>query len=127
MLYATLIFIILIITGFVLIKSKQNIEKLNKENAFLKDILEEKKCESLNTTLASNLLKQKETNDRNWKILEYLSKHETITNDQVEAMFKISNSTAYRTLEALEREGKIVQIGQSGRNVFYILNKFNKI
>jgi ribosomal protein S25 len=41
-------------------------------------------------------------------------------------MFKISNSTAYRILEGLEQEGKIAQIGKTGKDVYYIKNTFYK-
>ncbi len=101
-------------------------KKLKKENLKLKSQIEEKKCSNFNLNISTDIQKQKEIEMRKYKILEFLTKYETITNDQVENLFKVSNSTAYRILEDLEREGKIEQIGNTGRNVYYILNRFKK-
>jgi predicted HTH transcriptional regulator len=42
-----------------------------------------------------------------------------ITNDAVQAMFHISHTTAWRYLEELEKEDRLVQIGGTGRGVVY--------
>ena len=108
------------------LKYRQYVLNLKQENNKLKNQLENQKCDSFNSIAAENNLKQQEIESRKFKIIEFLTKHETITNDQVESLFKVSNSTAYRLLENLEKEGKILQIGSTGKDVYYILNRYKK-
>jgi predicted HTH transcriptional regulator len=124
--YTYLTFIVLLVFVTVILKYKQNIERIKKENSKLKIQLEKQKCDNLNTFIASGNQKQNEIDIRKTKILEFLTNHETITNDQVESLVKVSNSTAYRLLESLEQEGRISQIGKTGKDVYYIKNKFYK-
>lgn len=42
-----------------------------------------------------------------------------IDNDMVQALFHISHSTAWRYLEELENEGRLLQVGKIGRSVYY--------
>jgi predicted HTH transcriptional regulator len=58
--------------------------------------------------------------DRN-KILELLKTKSKIINNDVEELLNISDATATRYLDRLEETGDIVQQGNTGRNVFYIL------
>jgi len=44
-----------------------------------------------------------------------------VTNDDVEKMLSVSNATAERYLDELEKDGKLVQHGTTGQNVFYVL------
>jgi hypothetical protein len=53
------------------------------------------------------------------KILAYIEKHGTITNDEVEKLLHVSDATATRYLSALEKDGRIVQTGARGRGVSY--------
>ncbi len=63
------------------------------------------------------------------KILEFLDKNTStslklrgtgrITNDDVEKLLHVSDATATRYLDILEKEGKIKQIGKTGRNTYY--------
>ena len=115
-----------IIVFLLFLKYREKINQLKKENYKLKKQLEAQKCNDFNTSSSINVAKQKETDWRKIKILDFLSKHETITNNQAESLLKISNSTAYRLLEDLEREGKILQIGNTGKDVYYILNRYKK-
>lgn len=55
------------------------------------------------------------------KIIELLQAESEITNDDVEKLLGVSDATATRYLEGLEKEGKIFQKGESGRGVFYRL------
>lgn len=56
------------------------------------------------------------------KILQFVSKHKKITNDDVEEMFcGIADSTANNYLNDLEKAGKLKQVGKTGRGVFYEL------
>lgn len=53
------------------------------------------------------------------KVLEILREKGEITNDDVEKLLGISDATATRYLDKLEKDGKIVQIGREGRFVKY--------
>lgn len=123
MLYTILlIFTFLLVCILIIHKSR----KIKLENIRLKKELEKQKCENLNKNISQELNAQRETDSRKFKIIEFLQKHETVTNDEVEYLLKVSNSTAYRLLESLEQEKKILQIGNTGRHVYYILNTYKK-
>ena len=53
------------------------------------------------------------------KILEALTVKGKITNDEVEKLLHVSDATATRYLSALEKEGKIQQVGKTGKAVEY--------
>lgn len=57
---------------------------------------------------------------RKARILARAKKYGRITNDDVEDMFCISDTTARRYLDELEHEGKLLQVGDAGRGVHYI-------
>lgn len=65
--------------------------------------------------------KKKEENKE--KILEYLKNNEKITNNDVEKLLEVSDATATRYLNELEKEQKIKQIGTVGHAVYYYLIK----
>ncbi|OQA53173.1 MAG: hypothetical protein BWY43_00100 [candidate division WS2 bacterium ADurb.Bin280] len=46
-------------------------------------------------------------------------REEKVTNDDVEKSLGVSDSTATRYLDQLEKDGFIVQIGEEGRSVYY--------
>ncbi len=115
--------LVILVTFLWYIKSILN---LKKENSILKAQIENQKCDNFNSIANEAQTKQKENTLKKYKIIDFLTKHETITNDQVENLLKISNSTAYRLLEELEKEKKILQIGNTGKNVYYILNRYKK-
>jgi len=52
-------------------------------------------------------------------VMELLEKQGKVTNDDVEKMLGVSNATAERYLDELEAEGKIKQVGKTGRSVYY--------
>lgn len=52
-------------------------------------------------------------------IVEYLKHHDKITNNDVEHLLEVSDATATRYLQQLENEGKIKQVGEVGKGVFY--------
>ena len=54
------------------------------------------------------------------KILEALTVKGKITNDEVEKLLHVSDATATRYLSALEKEGKIQQVGKTGKAVEYM-------
>ena len=53
------------------------------------------------------------------KIMEALNTKNKITNDEVEKLLHVSDATATRYLSALEKEGKIQQVGKTGTGVVY--------
>jgi putative ABC transport system ATP-binding protein len=58
------------------------------------------------------------------KILVLLQENKRITNNVVESTLDVSDATATRYLQELEKEGKIVQEGKEGRSVFYTLHSY---
>ena len=61
--------------------------------------------------------REKEFNKQS--IYELLETNHPLTNNDVEAMLGISDATATRYFEELEREGKVRQVGKTGRYVSY--------
>ena len=53
------------------------------------------------------------------KILKSIEIQKSINNDSAQSLLGVSDATATRYLDELERDGKIKQIGNSGRGVFY--------
>ena len=53
------------------------------------------------------------------KILEFVQANGKIQNNDVEKLAGVSNATAERYLNELEKEGKLTQHGTIGQNVFY--------
>ncbi|MCK9211790.1 MAG: DUF977 family protein [Candidatus Paceibacterota bacterium] len=53
------------------------------------------------------------------KILAFAQEHGKIQNNDVEKLAGVSNATAERYLDELEKEGKLTQHGTIGQNVFY--------
>ena len=53
------------------------------------------------------------------KIMQALNTKNKITNDEVEKLLHVSDATATRYLSALEKEGKIKQVGKTGTGVVY--------
>jgi predicted HTH transcriptional regulator len=53
------------------------------------------------------------------KILAFVQEHGKIQNNDVEKLVGVSNATAERYLDELEKEGKLTQHGTIGQGVFY--------
>lgn len=53
------------------------------------------------------------------KIMQALNTKNKITNDEVEKLLHVSDATATRYLSALEKEGKVKQVGKTGAGVTY--------
>jgi len=53
------------------------------------------------------------------KIMLALTTKNKITNDEVEKLLHVSDATATRYLSALEKEGRIRQVGKTGQGVVY--------
>lgn len=55
------------------------------------------------------------------EILEFLRKSEKITNNDIEKLLDVSDATATRYMNELEKEQKVRQIGKTGKYVYYVL------
>ncbi len=66
-----------------------------------------------------NTRRQNEKEQNKEKILGMFAAKKEITNDDVENSLGVSDATATNYLNELEQEGKIEQVGQTGRGVFY--------
>ena len=55
------------------------------------------------------------------KVLELIQNKQKVTNNDIEELLGVSDSTATRYLEELEQEQKITQVGNTGKGVYYIL------
>ncbi|MBP6884711.1 MAG: DUF977 family protein, partial [Candidatus Pacebacteria bacterium] len=53
------------------------------------------------------------------KIMGLFAKRTSLSNDDVEKLLHVSDATATRYLSILEKGGKIVQSGKTGRSVSY--------
>ncbi|PIR97643.1 MAG: hypothetical protein COT91_00255 [Candidatus Doudnabacteria bacterium CG10_big_fil_rev_8_21_14_0_10_41_10] len=53
-------------------------------------------------------------------ILDHLEKHGRIANGEVQSIVNISDASATRYLDELEKEGKVKQVGDTGSGVYYI-------
>jgi len=67
--------------------------------------------------LISEQAKQKAGNKK--KIMEFVQEHGKIQNNDVEKLSEVSNATAERYLNDLEKDGKLIQHGDIGQGVFY--------
>ena len=72
--------------------------------------------------LPRSVLSQKREKDkRKEQILGMFKNKKEITNNNVEWLLGVADSTATKYLQELEKEGKIIQIGEKGRYVHYRL------
>jgi len=55
------------------------------------------------------------------KILQFFKGKEKVVNNDIEKLLGVSDATATRYLDELEKEGKITQHGETGQSVFYSL------
>ncbi len=65
--------------------------------------------------------KSKNKLKRQEKILEFLQENKEVRNNDVEKLLAVSDSTAEKYLDELEKDGVIFQNGKTGRSVFYTL------
>jgi predicted HTH transcriptional regulator len=75
--------------------------------------------EEISSTSVSEQTREKEK--RKQKILGMFQTRDEVTNNDVEEFLGVSDSTAEEYLDELERTGKLIQHGQTGRSVFYTL------
>lgn len=53
------------------------------------------------------------------KIMQFISDHGRVKNDDVQKLCGVSDAMATKYLQLLENKGKIIQIGKTGTGVFY--------
>lgn len=64
--------------------------------------------------------RQQETKEKNKQaIYDLLETNSPLTNNDVQKMLGISDATATRYFDELEQEGKVKQVGKTGRHVHY--------
>lgn len=73
----------------------------------------------MNAGFIAKQVEQKAENKQ--KILAFVQEHWKIQNNDVEKLAGVSNATAERYLDELEKEGKVTQHGTIGQNVFYTI------
>jgi Fic family protein len=59
----------------------------------------------------------KENNKR--KILDFLNTKHQFNNTDIENLLSVSDATATRYLDELEKEQKVKQVGRTGKHVYY--------
>lgn len=70
-----------------------------------------------NAGFIAKQMEQKAENKQ--KILAFVQEHGKIQNNDVEKLAGVSNATAERYLDELEKEGKLIQHGTIGQSVSY--------
>jgi len=66
--------------------------------------------------------KQAQEKEKNLeKILEYMREKDSVGNNDIEKLLNVSDATATRYMEELEKQGKAVQVGD-GRSARYKIN-----
>jgi len=70
-------------------------------------------------TAVSMQSKEKQRNKK--KVLAFVYSNGEVRNNDVEKLLGVSNATAERYLDELEKAGKLTQHGTTGQNVFYSL------
>lgn len=73
-------------------------------------------------TIVYQNVQQREKEEGKKKIVKLLQEKNKITNNDIEKLLGISDATATRYLDELEKEGKIKQIGKQGKSVYYEIN-----
>jgi len=66
--------------------------------------------------------KEKEIEDRTQKIITYIREKGEVSNDDIQALLGIADSTATKYLQQLEDKALITQVGEQGRHVKYRLS-----
>ena len=107
-------FLILVIVGIggIWLGKKLALNKLRRDSEYARD------TESFNEVNEERHEKKEKAKE---KILEFTRKNGQVTNDDVENLVSVSDATSTNYLTELEGEGKLIQKGESGRGVFYIL------
>ena len=77
-----------------------------------------KKQPAIGKSTQAQITAKQESKDR---IIAYLKENREAANNDIEKLLKVSDSSATRYLDELEKEGTIEQVGEKGRFVKYRL------
>lgn len=84
------------------------------------DLAEEEKAKKREENLKlANQTRQEKKRKKIDAILDLFASQTNLTNDEVEKLLHVSDATVTRYLETLEKEGKIKQVGKTGKGVMY--------
>ena len=87
--------------------------KENKLDRLRQDFGEPRKKKSLIKVQAEEKTKHKQD------ILYFMTEHQKVLNNDIEKLLGVSDATATRYMEELEKNGMIRQIGKTGQGVYY--------
>ena len=83
------------------------------------DILESVRMSGADKLQEFNKERVEEREANKQKILKLLEEKGDVTNNNVEELLSVSDATATRYLDELEKDGRIKQIGLTGHYVYY--------
>lgn len=66
-----------------------------------------------------NVEREKEREANKQKIIDFLGEKGKATNNDIQTLISVSDATATRYLDELEKEGKVKQVGDAGHYVYY--------
>ncbi len=69
----------------------------------------------------ANEAREENKEENKEKIMRFLQEKDEIRNNDVEQLLGVQDAMATRYLDELEKEGKIKQVGEEGRGVYYKL------
>ena len=67
----------------------------------------------------ANETRQEKKREKIDEIMNLFAEKQTVTNDEVEKLLHVSDATATRYLDELEKERKIKQVGKTGKHTHY--------
>jgi len=111
--YIILILVILVLAGVAVMLYKSNKENKNEASACAKSTAIQGRLEDHNIEMQEKKEMAKQ------KILEMLAGKDKISNKEVAKELGVSRNSVINYFDELEKEGKVKQVGKTGRNVFY--------
>lgn len=118
MVYYIISFLLIVALGFWVVKLMREKRESEKEVVLVER--EKDDYVVLGRGLAEyNLKLQEKKQEAKNKILEMLNGKRKVSNQDVVKMLGISSMSVVRYLDELEKEGKVKQIGKTGKKVFY--------
>ena len=74
-------------------------------------------------SIKGNAARLKRQQENHAAIIGYLKQHGYATNNEIEKLCHVADSTATKYLKALERQGLVMQVGRRGRNLRWRLKE----
>jgi Fic family protein len=78
-----------------------------------------KRVRSLNETQNKEREDVEKKRENLEKVRVFIADKVRVANDDIEALLGVSDATATRYLDELEKEGRIRQVGRTGRHIYY--------